>query len=1440
MRKNTFILSIALFGVLNTLYLSAQQIAPAPYKSWVKINFVRTWEAVKPDTNSANFSLSSALTIAKVNTQYMDGVGRNVQFVAKQGSLITGASAVDLVKSNTYDEFSHEPYQYPVFGANSTGGNSSISDGLFKINPFQQDSSFSQNQYPGETFFYSKTQIEPSPLNRPEVSFASGNSWVGSARGIEVKYWLSQAADSVHYWTVTDVTNGFGTYASSANYAPFELFKNVTIDEHGKQIIEFKDKSGHVVLKKIQLTAGADAGSGSGHIGWLSTYYIYDDLGNLRAIIQPEGVKILVTSNWVMTTTILNEQCFRYEYDGRLRMSRKKVPGADEVWLVYDARDRLVLSQDGNLRAAAQKKWMYTVYDDLNRPVATGLISDPTNYNNLAYHATRADTSIAYPVLALYTTEELTRNFYDDYSWLAANGNPFTATRSIQHDSHFLTPSDSYPYPQALTQGFGTKGMVTGAKTKILGTSQYLYEIIFYDVKGRVTQTCKQNITGWSDVVQTQYDFSGKVLRQFLASEKNLSIPRNDYILTTFEYDDLGRPLNIKKTIWSYFNSTWVGGVEHEMVAQEYDALGQLKKKKLAPAYNSGAGLESLSYEYNIRGWLLGANRAYAKDTTSTSHWFGFDLGYDKTAITINGMSRSYAAGQYNGNITGMLWKSTGDDQLRKYDFTYDAVNRLTGADFNQLTNTSFNKTAGLDFSVTGLNYDDNGNILNMNQRGWKVGGSVVIDSLLYTYISGSNKLLNVLDRRNDTATKMGDFRSSKAYMTTLSNNKTTAATDYSYDVNGNLAIDKNKDISAIRYNYLNLPDSIVVTGKGTIKYQYDAAGNKLKKTTTEGAKTTTTLYLGGMIYQNDSLQFIGQEEGRIRYRPSDGSFQYDYFLKDHLGNVRMVLTEETQTDMYPTASMETASLATERLYYAGVDTGRVNKNTVASYPSDGFTSPNDFIQQLNGSGPKIGTNIVLKVMAGDQFNLRVSSWYKKNGAIPATPVNPLSNLLSALSNNIGAVSSVAGHGTTGSELTSSGILAPGASSFYGSHSMADSTTKPKAFVNWVLFDEQFKYVAASSGFEQVGSDNTLTTHTRNGLDISKNGYLYIYVSNETPNINVFFDNLQVTHVRGPLVEETHYYPFGLTMAGISSKALAFREPKNKQLFNGYEEQNNEFSDGSGLEWYDYKHRFYDNQIGRFFVQDRLADEYVYYSPYQFAGNEVPNAIDLDGLEPIIPSRLTQTIKNGWNSFLDWFSGANKPPPKYTPEQLESINRANAAIKEATDILILASAGLEIMSTPGGGKVNGNTTTAVEESAVVAETKLAVKEVKATSTIQQNAATGAAFEQKVVKDLATDGHTNIAQQVTIKAGNGVKTRVDAISTNANGQTALTEAKSSSTAPLTGNQRSAFPVIAESGGVVVGNGKPGYPGGTIIPPTKVNIIRPPVADATYVKPPIIPR
>jgi len=132
---------------------------------------------------------------------------------------------------------------------------------------------------------------------------------------------------------------------------------------------------------------------------------------------------------------------------------------------------------------------------------------------------------------------------------------------------------------------------------------------------------------------------------------------------------------------------------------------------------------------------------------------------------------------------------------------------------------------------------------------------------------------------------------------------------------------------------------------------------------------------------------------------------------------------------------------------------------------------------------------------------------------------------------------------------------------------------------------------------------------------MAKNGYVYVYCSNES-NIDVYFDNLQVVLTHGPILEETHYYPFGLAMAGISDKA--WNKQPNNFHYNGNELQNREFSDGTGLEEYDFNARYYDQQVGRFVQMDPagLRGGQDRLSPYQFSGNNPSTFNDPDGKCP--------------------------------------------------------------------------------------------------------------------------------------------------------------------------------------------------------------------------------
>jgi RHS repeat-associated protein len=1197
MNRQLLPITVFIFVLFNAKNLSAQTpYNPGPYSNNIPLNYVKTYTATSPQ--EAQLSLASLpLADVKVSTSYFDGLGTLLQQVEKQ----MAPSGNDMVQPYVYDADGKEQYRFLPYVANDN-------QGTFKSNAFSVQPEFYASYLNGqnESFFYQQTSYESSPLNRVSKVYPPGISWAGDAKGTAMRYWLNKSSDAVRIWNVSTTVPRL--YSSESEYGPGKLFKKVMYDEHGHQVIEFTNDGGQVVLKKVQLDGAADVGDGQGYEGWLCTYYVYDIANNLRLVIQPKAVEWLRQNNWTLTEDIINELCFTYEYDYRNRMAMKKVPGAQPVYMVYDHMDRLILLQDGNLAAANQ--WKYFEYDALGRPTRTSLWNTSIDYTD---HYLDAIADPNYPGIS-GSTDVLTENYYDDYSWTSGCNCGLTQDAYGEFIPYYLTNYTSFPYPELVTASSFTHALVTGTKTRILGTTDFLFSLMLYDNKSRLIQTKSTNIKGAIDISGIQYSFSGQPLIQLLKHDNGTE---SIWLGTKMEYDQAGRLTTVYKKI----SKTGLSGDWKKISGINYDALGKIKSKKIGLKTGTTDPLTTLDFSYNIRGWITGINKEYlALNQTADERFFGFELAYDNQNSVSGGF---FPQKNLNGNIGGMVWRQSGDGFRRKYDFTYDEANRLINSaytvfnfDVNPQT-LQWNKLKE-DFStylgdgVQGFKaYDPNGNILKMVTKGIDLIQIKTIDELEYSYQNNSfsNKLTKVVDNGVKDAYQLGDFKD------WVNSNE-----DYVYDANGNMTIDRNKGIEGITYNVLNLPQSIPMNKRlfpdvntppddqplGTINYTYDASGNKLKKQVTEdGAVTKTTEYIAGFVYENDKLVYVPQEEGRIRWEEpqgnNSGGFQYDYFLKDHLGNVRTVITEQTKLDAYPAASMELHNQTVEEAFYSNV--GETRQPVPPGYPA---VTGNEYVAKLDANH-RIGPGIFLKVMAGDEIDIQVDDWYLTNSNNNGNNILEFNSLLSNLFTT--SFGSVAGGKFPTRVLSSPNIYETSITNFI-SAAPQQGPNSVNAFLSYMIFDERLKCQENNSGFIGVGGNGQIETLNQH-VSIPHNGYIYVFVNNAS-NIPVYFDNLQVSHHRGALLEETSYYPFGLTMSGISSKAANTLE--NKYKFGGKELNNNEFSEGNGLELYDFGARNYDPQIGIWHTIDPLTEISRRWSPYVYAYNNPIRFIDPDGM----------------------------------------------------------------------------------------------------------------------------------------------------------------------------------------------------------------------------------
>ena len=658
-------------------------------------------------------------------------------------------------------------------------------------------------------------------------------------------------------------------------------------------------------------------------------------------MIPPKATGNIYTEN----STGFNELIYAYHYDERGRVKEKYIPGAGWTYLVYNQIDQLILSQDAN--QGASNTWIFTKYDGLGRVIMTGSMVIPGTPSNiqLAVNSTSETifwetrnnlsdqyfyTNSAYPRFTDYNCL-LTINYYDSYDFYL-DGKSFETALGYTGASSM------------------TRGLLTGSKVKVLdGLNTWLTNLNYYDDKGRLIQTQSKKYSSNNNIwdrFTNKYDFEGKITYS-QRQHNNISIS-NRYV-----YDHAGR----KKEVYQQMGSN----AEVELSEYNYNELGQLVKKYLHG--NSSSHLQSVDYRYNIRGWLTSINNSsleVGENNEDTNNTFGEELSYN------NGFSAGGVGGpaQWNGNISGMSWKtkgpaiSTNSIDVNGYSFEYDKLNRLKLASYGSGVNgNSLTVNAGRYNEA--LTYDEMGNIKTLQRNG--IQGT--IDNLTYNYKQNemSNQLATITDASNDPT----GFKKVN-----------NSGDDYVYDANGNLIQEKNKGLD-ISYNFLNLPQSVnTTTLSNSINYIYDATGKKLKKTF---PGNSDHYYMDGIEYGGSDLLFAMTEEGRVR--PKTGGYTYDYFLKDHLGNIRVVINSEAPSSNptpYPPATMEDGNAGNEDLYYANLDATRDAKPSLFDSEWD-----NQNVARLTSSDPsrQIGPSITLKVNSGDKLNLSVKSFYQSSGA---------------------------------------------------------------------------------------------------------------------------------------------------------------------------------------------------------------------------------------------------------------------------------------------------------------------------------------------------------------------------------------------------------------------------------------------------------------------------
>lgn len=677
------------------------------------------------------------------------------------------------------------------------------------------------------------------------------------------------------------------------------------------------------------------------------TLYYYDLAGNLIKTVPPAGVRANYDSLWLDSVEVFraagsrkvpaHELATQYRYNTLNNTVSQKSPdgGKTEFW--YDRLGRLALTRNARQKAAGGL-FSYTRYDALGRITEVGQVKDPA-VSQISDNLTRNETALNNWLTGLAGYRgQVTNTIYDiPYTGFGTVNNRLIVQQKnlrnrVSYTSYADSPGVSAAYNTATFYSYDIHGNVdtllqdygqSSVVANIMNTQNNRFKKLVYQydlISGKVNMVMYQ--PGWSDEWYHRY-----------------------------RYDAENRLIEAETSLDSF---VWEKDARYE-----YYRHGPLARTVLGQQEVQG-----IDYAYTLQGWLKGVN--------STGGTVAHDMGSDGKDGHLNqfiardafGFSLNYFAGEYkpvgngvdpfpgysgrltdlnnyrplyNGNISSMSiynrrFEGEPGGPLHFYNYRYDQLNRLTGQDvykgFDIEANSWNGMTGNNDYLKERIAYDANGNILKYLRNAMS-GSGVAMDSLTYKYYKGTNQLRQVRDAVGDNT-----YQSQEDNLIADIDNQTDTS-NYVYDEIGNLVKDKAEGISNIKWSVYGkileitrtATDKVPVT---TIKYTYDAQGNRIGKITDAGGEKQYTWYVrdgqGNIITtyaatgnsSDLSALQLKQEEryiygssrlGMYKYPdvvsggPDDRWSQYNgnwfdrglrqYELTNHLGNVLATLSDK-------------------------------------------------------------------------------------------------------------------------------------------------------------------------------------------------------------------------------------------------------------------------------------------------------------------------------------------------------------------------------------------------------------------------------------------------------------------------------------------------------------------------------------------------------------------